>query len=541
MSAAEAQKPDPERAIVGSVIARKFRLVRLLGVGGMGSVYEAEDLLLGRRVALKVMKPEIVSNDGLVQRFVREARAADSIQHKNIVRVLDLASDDESGQFYIVQELLSGESLADRLERERSLSTRDAVEIMGPVLDALAAAHERGIVHRDVKPENVFLHRDGGAIVPKLIDFGISKMSEGGAGLAKTQTGTALGTPYYMSPEQVRGDSSIDHRADQWSAGVMLFELLTGRRPFLGENYNLLILKIMTDRAPRADEVSVSVPTAVATVIARALEPDRTQRFASTRALRDALDRAIAETPEERLAAVAHDPAQLARRSDAPTLDAEAEKRPSTPASIDARAVAPTLMASPEGASEASESAVVARESVVESPAKKQSIPTTKTPTRPALALGAALAGIVSVAAVVGAARDRSASNTTSSTSSTGSTSQGGTENRAHAVRPSEPSSLVRMVTADAGLTVVLNSNTATVSAPVAGGARVRVRPPNGRVPAATGASAGAGQTQTTPGLRPNANFNTAPPASDPTPTRTPTPTPTPTPTGFVPVSTYGQ
>jgi serine/threonine protein kinase len=403
MSAVEA-RVDSDEALVGRVIARKFRLVRLLGAGGMGAVYEAEDLLMKRRVALKLMKPEVATNQGLVQRFIREARAADSIQHPNIVRVLDLAADDDSGSFYIVQELLSGESLADRLDRERRFSSTVAVSLMGPVLDALYAAHERGIVHRDVKPENVFLHRDpSGAEVPKLIDFGISKMNEGGAGLAKTQTGTALGTPYYMSPEQVRGDSNIDSRADLWSAGVMLFELVTGRRPFLGDNYNLLILKIMTDRAPRADQVDPAVSRALSNVIEKALEPDRSQRYPTARALREALTAALVAEADEAPVLVTR-PSGVELRADAPTMDAMHASQ------TDARAIAATMVA------DAIEPAPVTKSSVAALSADSSpSVPSVvaaakRRPRGGVLAGGALLAVAVSALAVVGVRRPSGAS-----------------------------------------------------------------------------------------------------------------------------------
>jgi serine/threonine-protein kinase len=293
---------DDERAahlaLLGQVIAHKFKLVRLLGAGGMGAVYEAEDVLLKRRVALKLMKPEVARNKSMAERFIREGRAANAIDHKNIVRVFDLAMDEENSSLFIVQELLSGESLAEKLQREHKLSVGETVVILDSVLEALQFAHEKGIVHRDIKPDNVFLHRGpDGEIVPKIIDFGISKVTaEQQEGLAKTQTGTALGTPYYMSPEQIRGDSDIDHRADLWSAGVMAFEMLTGRRPFTGDNYNMLIINIITSPAPDATAVDPSVPYAISQVIARSLKMDRAQRYETARALREALDEAVLES-----------------------------------------------------------------------------------------------------------------------------------------------------------------------------------------------------------------------------------------------------
>ncbi|MBL8679339.1 MAG: serine/threonine protein kinase [Myxococcales bacterium] len=294
----EAHERESHEALIGQVIARKFRLVRLLGAGGMGAVYEAEDLLLKRCVALKLMKPEVARNRAMAERFIREGRAANALDHPNIVRVHDLAMDDEGGTLFIVQELLSGESLADRLDRDGRVGVADSVAILDSVLDALAYAHELGIVHRDIKPDNVFLHRmPDGSVVPKIIDFGISKVTSAQQeGLAKTQTGTALGTPYYMSPEQIRGDSNIDHRADLWSAGVMAFEMMSGQRPFQGENYNMLIINIITNPAPEASAVEPSIPQAVSEVIKLSLMMDREQRFSSARAMRLALDEAVLES-----------------------------------------------------------------------------------------------------------------------------------------------------------------------------------------------------------------------------------------------------
>jgi serine/threonine protein kinase len=294
----DASERASHEALIGQVVARKFKLIRLLGAGGMGAVYEAEDMLLKRCVALKLMKPEVARNRQMAERFIREGRAANALDHPNIVRVHDLAMDDEGGTLFIVQELLSGESLAERLDRDGRVGVADSVVILDSVLDALAYAHELGIVHRDIKPDNVFLHRaPDGTMVPKIIDFGISKVTSAQQeGLAKTQTGTALGTPYYMSPEQIRGDSNIDHRADLWSAGVMAFEMMSGQRPFNGENYNMLIINIITNPAPDAHAVDPSIPLAVSEVIKQSLMMDRDHRFATASAMRMALDEAVLES-----------------------------------------------------------------------------------------------------------------------------------------------------------------------------------------------------------------------------------------------------
>jgi tRNA A-37 threonylcarbamoyl transferase component Bud32 len=523
MSEGEPPQADSDHALVGRVIARKFKLVRLLGAGGMGAVYEAVDSLLNRRVALKLMKPAIATNSVLVQRFVREARAADSIQHKNIVRVLDLASDEETGSFYIVQELLTGESLADKLDREGVLSARAAATIMIPVLDALAAAHERGIVHRDVKPENVFLHREAdGTITPKLIDFGISKVAEGGAGLAKTQTGTALGTPYYMSPEQVRGDSSIDHRADQWSAGVMLFELVAGRRPFLGDNYNLLILEIMTRRAPRADEVTPGVDRSIATVIARALEPNRDDRFESTRAFRAALEAlSLDETTGVQRVDVP--------REDSPTLDAER-------AGMDAAALDATLAADASSAVSAVGARVLETNAVAIAEAKaalpRETVAPNKRPARGALIAGLVLGALVSVAAVANLSRAGAHQGPPSVAVERGAREPHVTQPSTTVPSPIEP----RAVTANN----VVDAGALSNAAPLA-----RNAPPSTRTRITRASPA-----QGTQGSRPVANASSATPTSPAqattnTPRTTPAATPTSpagggnSPVGFRPITTY--
>jgi serine/threonine-protein kinase len=384
--------------LVGQIINGKYRLLRLLGAGGMGAVYEAEDPMLRKRVALKLMKASIANNEQLVERFVREARAADAINHRNIVRVIELARDSSTGLFYIVQELLVGENLADRLEREGRFSCSDALTMISPILDALGEAHQRGILHRDVKPENVFLHQGPqGEIIPKLIDFGISKMTDALPGLAKTQTGTALGTPYYMSPEQVRGDSTIDRRADLWSAAVMMFELITGQRPFRGENYNILILRIMTDRAPSALSIEPSIPSAVSAVIAKALDPIRDNRYATAGQLRDALQAAV-ESEGQRLTAPIdlrpHSPVTaVLPATDAYTLDATLDEAP-----VDSSAKR-SLIADTD----------VARVDQTQFELGATQAPMPAKPQRAAMLIGASLFVLVAVAGVVGVSLKRRA------------------------------------------------------------------------------------------------------------------------------------
>ena len=215
-----------EKEYEGSVLNNKYRLIRLLGKGGMGAVYLGQHIIIGKSVAVKFLHAEFAAKKEVVKRFYREAQAAAAIGHDNIIDVLDVGISD-TGEPYLVMEYLEGESLAALIQRKGVLDLSCACGIMEPVLQALFAAHSKGIVHRDLKPENIFLaHRPGGVPKIKLIDFGISKVTQAGSGEKLTQTGSVMGTPAYMSPEQARGSSDLDHRADIYSTGVILYEML---------------------------------------------------------------------------------------------------------------------------------------------------------------------------------------------------------------------------------------------------------------------------------------------------------------------------
>ncbi|MFO0558762.1 MAG: serine/threonine-protein kinase [Polyangiales bacterium] len=229
---------------------------------GMGAVYEALNRWTGRNVALKLMLPSHAQHPEQVERFLREARAASKIQHASIVQVLDVGRETD-GSFFLIQELLDGRSLKSLLDECSQLSPKDARSLLLPVLEGLAEAHANGVVHRDLKPDNLFVtERAGAAPQVKVIDFGIAKLTEhDGEPLSVTRTGTAIGTPLYMSPEQARGERSVGPQTDVWSMGVVLFECLTGRCPFLGESYNEVLAKILTLRAPRMDHLAPGLPT----------------------------------------------------------------------------------------------------------------------------------------------------------------------------------------------------------------------------------------------------------------------------------------
>lgn len=281
--------------LVGRAVDGKYNVLRLIGRGGMGAVYEAENLGIGKRVAIKFIDREWAKDDIVASRFAREARAASSIDSEHIVSVFDAGTAD--GRPYLVMELLRGEDLGTRLRRQARLGVDEAVHVVAQTLRGLASAHAAGIVHRDLKPDNLFLvRRDDDASFVKIVDFGISKIEKaksGTAPLALTQRGIVLGTPLYMSPEQAQAFHDLDARADLFSVGAILFECLTGRPPHTGETYEQIIVAICMRDAPDVRELVPGVPDAVAAVVARALKRDRAERYQSASEMLAAL-RAVA-------------------------------------------------------------------------------------------------------------------------------------------------------------------------------------------------------------------------------------------------------
>jgi serine/threonine protein kinase len=281
--------------LIGKPIAGRFRVVRLLGEGGMGAVYEATGIDRSDAVAIKVLAAQYAVDDVAARRFMQEAEAAARINHKNIATVSQMGRE-PSGALYIVQELLRGEDARSILQRRGTLSVGEALGIVLPIADALDAAHRHGILHRDVKPENIFVTVTGDGPIPKLIDFGISKFQDAQFENDKrTQTGVAIGTPDYMSPEQARADRALDPRTDQWSLATVLFELLTARPPYVAPTATLVLTKIITEQPPRIELFIPDLPQGIADVLHRALDTDRDKRFSDMAAFADALmDAALA-------------------------------------------------------------------------------------------------------------------------------------------------------------------------------------------------------------------------------------------------------
>jgi serine/threonine protein kinase len=271
----------------GDTLDGRYLLRRLLGDGGMGNVFLAENVKLGNKpVAVKTLKPEYITNKDLVARFLEEALAASKVEHDNIVEVFDADIDGATGTPYIVQRYLKGTNLREHLDAApgRRLAPPEALDCVVPVMGALVATHKQRIIHRDIKPENIFLVRtSSGNTVPKLIDFGIAKHLEpiGPGRRSSTRAGSIWGTFDYMSPEQARGERTIDPRADIWSVGAVLFEALTGRLPYQVDNHAALLQRFLEGPPPRADDVSPDVPRDLADAVERALQIDPAKRYAT--------------------------------------------------------------------------------------------------------------------------------------------------------------------------------------------------------------------------------------------------------------------
>jgi serine/threonine-protein kinase len=263
----------------GSLIEGKYRIDELIGKGGMGAVYRAEHVRLAKPCAIKVLLRGHAPGSPQERRFYREARVAATMGHPNITEVFDVGTLDD-GTPFLAMELLEGETLADRIKLEGALPIDDVVGFAEQILSGLAAAHAKGIVHRDLKPENVFLVRKPGKdeVIAKLLDFGISKNLVSEDTLSLTQTGAVVGTPFYLSPEQARGEKH-DHRIDLWACGVVMYEALAGRLPFHADNYNALLIKIVSDRPTPPSVYRPSIPPAIESVVMTALAHKADERF----------------------------------------------------------------------------------------------------------------------------------------------------------------------------------------------------------------------------------------------------------------------
>jgi serine/threonine-protein kinase len=274
------QPPGGAGYHAGRVLAQKYRLVGVLGEGGMGAVWVAENLALNTRVALKLIRAEAKSADA-EGRLLTEARAAAKLGHPAIVRVFDFGKSEE-GDPYIVMELLEGEALAESLQRRARAPATRAVQLLLPIADALAVAHAEGIVHRDIKPENILLARTSHGLQPKILDFGVAKLHRDSGVSKLTGDGLVIGSPEYMSPEQARGMAGIDHRADVWAFTIVLYELIAGVLPFTGDNYNAIMASVIENEPLSLVELGIANQE-LWQIVERGLRKPPDQRWTSMR------------------------------------------------------------------------------------------------------------------------------------------------------------------------------------------------------------------------------------------------------------------
>jgi serine/threonine protein kinase len=276
-----ATKPEPSRSLSGALLSRRWKLAKKLGQGGMGEVYAGTPVDGGPPVAVKVLRAEFLLEPQVLSRFIEEGRTCTRLIHPNIVRVFECVQA-ENGSPYIVMELLEGVPLSAYTANGGRIPALQAVPILHGILAGLAAAHAAGVIHRDLKPDNVFLTRDSeGTFVAKLLDFGVAKVMDAAGGMGnRTKTGMLLGTPAYMSPEQVKNAKDVDPRADLWSAGVMFYEMLTGRAAFPAPTEFARLTAVLT---VEPDPVEVVDPRLApfASFLARSLKKNRDERFAT--------------------------------------------------------------------------------------------------------------------------------------------------------------------------------------------------------------------------------------------------------------------
>jgi eukaryotic-like serine/threonine-protein kinase len=292
MPVGDANQPPADDPLVGAVVSDRYRIVRKVGEGGMGAVYQAEHAVIGKRIALKVLFADLSRRAELVGRFLQEAKSASRIGHENVIDISDFGQTPE-GLVYIAMEFLEGQDLGRMLRTERTMPWTRAQPILMQIAKALRAAHEKGVIHRDMKPENIFLvQREGRPDFVKVLDFGIAKVvsADQNDGPRLTQTGMIFGTPEYMSPEQAQGQPP-DHRVDVYAVGCIMYQMLTGSVPFTADSFMGILTKHLLEPVvpPRQRRADLEIPADVEAVCLRAMEKDREKRWPDMNAFYRAL------------------------------------------------------------------------------------------------------------------------------------------------------------------------------------------------------------------------------------------------------------
>lgn len=349
----ESQLPQSPLVRKGYLVAQKYELEYMIGQGGMGTVWAARHTNLGQRAAVKFISIAHIESEDALRRFDAEAKAAATIRSGNVVQVHD-NGELEDGTPYMVMDFLEGESLHDRIDRDGSLPVEEAVRIVRHVGKALSVAHGMGIIHRDIKPENVFLATslDDNEYTAKVLDFGVAKFLQArGSAHARTRTGTIVGTPLYMSPEQVRGLKTIDHRTDIYSLGALTFTMLTGTLVFDGKTFGDLLFQICTEPLPKLTDAAPWLPEAVNDWFAKACARSPDDRFQTVQEMVEALAAAVglssrATMPDtEGLASLSPKLSPLPKTPSSPEASRASPPPEAKPAVGRISGVAPTMLA----------------------------------------------------------------------------------------------------------------------------------------------------------------------------------------------------
>ncbi|HSY41276.1 MAG TPA: serine/threonine-protein kinase, partial [Polyangia bacterium] len=292
MPVGDASPPATDDPLIGTVVSERYRIIRKVGEGGMGAVYQAEHALIEKRVALKILFQDLTRRPDLVARFLQEAKSASRIGQENVIDISDFGQSAD-GLVYIAMEFLDGQDLGKTLRAEKQLSWTRTRPILMQIAKALRAAHGHGIIHRDMKPENIYLvQREGRADFVKVLDFGIAKVvsADDNEGPRLTQTGMIFGTPEYMSPEQAQGHPP-DHRVDVYAVGCIMYHMLTGAVPFTADSFMGILTKHLLEPVvpPRQRRPDLDIPAEVEAVCLRAMEKDRDKRWPAMDAFYQAL------------------------------------------------------------------------------------------------------------------------------------------------------------------------------------------------------------------------------------------------------------